>query len=182
MQEETASVASLDADDNDDDDNEEEDEEKETPGKPGHGPMNDLSHCTINFVKNTPYKLKVADNDKTWATAELVDAQPRVPPSRAGTYKAGDYVLIRGSDITMLTQGRGNKPMNVTFETEDEIVLTNLWHQFDGPMTGQDLADLENETFLMWWQNVEAPPAKRKAPAPRATTKQKAGKGKSGKS
>jgi hypothetical protein len=46
------------------------------------------------------------------------------------------------------------------FEPEEELIFTSDWAQFDSPMTGGDLADLGENTFLLWWQNVQRPPVK----------------------
>jgi hypothetical protein len=59
----------------------------------------------------------------------------------------------------------------VTFEPRDELILKKDWSQFDDDMTGQDLVDLDDVPFLLWWQNVLMPPPKK---APR----KKSGKGK----
>jgi hypothetical protein len=109
-------------------------------------------------VKNTPYKLLEGSSDTVWAEALFTDPQPPVPKSRSVQTTTGDYVLIQGHDVVLQKNSRG-KSVPVTFDPEDEFVLTADWLQFDGEMTGQDLKDLGDEEFLLWWQNVKPPPA-----------------------
>ena len=115
-------------------------------------------HCTINFVKNTQYKLVDTSFKHEWATATLTDPAPAVPTS-LNIIKAGDYVLVKGKDIKRKKNNRG-KSVPVTFVASDELVLTNKWEQFDEDMTGDDLKMLDQKTFLLWWQNVEPPKVK----------------------
>jgi hypothetical protein len=133
-------------------------EEEETP------------HCDINFVKNTPYSLLAGSTTKVWGTAKAEDPAPKVPDSRKDTYKTGDYLLVKGNSINL--KHTGNLNTKVTFDPEEELILTSGWDRFDDQMTGQDLFDLDDNTFLLWWQNVK-PPAIPKPKAPTVAAKKK---------
>lgn len=159
--------------DSDDDDQEEPKKTKKTKKNmaPGH------AHCDINFVKHTTYALLKDDTTAQWGEAQLTDPQPKVPPSRADQDKAGDYVLISGADL-VLGKKKG-RTILTSFNPEDELILNSKWHQFDEEMTGQDLQDLGEECFLLWWQNVRAPrpkaaASKKKKAAPAKGKKTKA--------
>jgi hypothetical protein len=139
---------------------EEEDEESSAPltAKPKHNP-----HCDKNFVRNTSYKLLVGNTDDAWGETILTNTSPKVPNSRKTQTMANDYVLITGKDITLLKRRSGGKV--VSFEPRDELILKKDWSQFDDDMTGQDLVDLDDVPFLLWWQNVlmPAPKTRRKS-------------------
>ena len=119
-----------------------DDDEADAPSDP---------HCSINFVKNTPYKLLVGDTNKCWATATMTDPSPPVNSHRHSKIHPGDYLLVKGNDIKL------NKKGATVFDPEEEIILTSDWDRFEADMTGQDLVDLGDETFLLWWQNIEPP-------------------------
>jgi hypothetical protein len=140
-------------------------EEPKKPPKPKKHTTPGHAHCDINFVKHTSYPLLKDDTQAKWGEAQLTDPQPKVPPSRADQDIAGDYVLISGEDL-VLGKNKG-RTILTTFDPEDELILTSKWHQFDEEMTGQDLVDLGEECFLLWWQNVQAP-------KPKSTRKKKA--------
>jgi hypothetical protein len=144
----------------DDDENTSDDDKDKRKAAKKKADVADDAHCDINFVKNTPYKLFAGSSDTVWAEAAFTDPQPPVPASRSTQTTTGDYVLINGDDVVLQTNSRG-KTVPVSFEPEDEFVLTADWVQFDGEMTGQDLKDLGDECFLLWWQNVKPPPAPR---------------------
>jgi hypothetical protein len=164
-----------------DDEEEEEEEEEEVVEvdndkskrqKTRQGPKEvRADHCSINFVKDTRYSLLAGSTQRCWGTATADDPAPPVPASRRDSVKTGDYLLILGKNIKL-------KPGPTTFLPEEELILTSEWHQFEEEMTGQDLADLDDVPFLLWWQNVKAPPV----PKPKAPTVAKAktkGKGRS---
>lgn len=132
------------------------------------------SHCNINFVANTPYKLLHGDTDKSWGSAKVVDPAPKPPKSR-GALKAGDYLLVMGKDVDLKSTGRNNTA--TVFAADEELVLTEDWAQFDAEMTGQDLVDLDDECFLLWWQNIR-PPAVPKEKAPTIAKKTLPNRGK----
>ena len=143
-----------------------EGDEVKLPPKPKPKPKGkkDPDHsCTINFVKNTPYKLldHGVNPSKIWGEGKALDPSPVVPPSRASSTGTGNYLLFKGSDIVLT---KGNKKHPITFLPEEEYVLTNKWVQFEDEMTGGDLVELGEETFLMWWENIQ-PPA---VPKPKA--------------
>ena len=112
------------------------------------------AHCEINFVKNTKYKLLVGGTNRVWGEGKALDPSPPIPASRKTSCKPGDYLLFSGEDIHLKT---GRQKCVVTFEPEDEFILTSDWHQFDAAMSGSDLAELGETTFLLWWQNVDPP-------------------------
>jgi hypothetical protein len=138
-----------------------EDEKKQKKAAKKKATVEDNAHCGINFVTNTPYKLFEGESDLIWAEAEFRDPQPPVPTSRKVQTVAGDYILIAGDDVVLQKTSRG-KPVQVSFQPEDEFILTADWSQFDEEMTGQDLVALGEETFLLWWQNVKPPKEPRK--------------------
>jgi hypothetical protein len=163
-------------DDQEEDTQDEEEEESKDEGSPGKRRKTHAAkeppqdHCDINFVKDTPYFLLASSSQKQWGSCTSVDPAPAVPTSREDTCSPGDYLLIAGKDITL--KKTGTNFTTTTFDPEDELILTNNWERFDMDMTGQDLVDLEDVTFLLWWQNVKPPPSpKPKAPA---ITKKKA--------
>jgi hypothetical protein len=134
-------------------------EQSSTKGKrPTTRGKDQNEHCQVNFVKNTSYKLLADDSDKIWGEGKATDPAPAVPSSRSDSIKPGDYLLFSGNDITIKAAARGR--VTVQFEPEEELILTSDWAQFDSPMTGGDLADLGENTFLLWWQNVQRPPVK----------------------
>jgi hypothetical protein len=144
------------AEEDEDDENSDDDKDQHKAAKK-KADVADEAHCDINFVKNTPYKLLEGSSDTVWAEAVFADPQPPVPTSRSIQTTTGDYVLIAGDDVVLQKNARG-KTVQVSFAPEDEFVLTTDWVQFDGEMTGQDLKDLCEEGFLLWWQNVKPPP------------------------
>ena len=155
-----------DLDDGEKTQDEEEDEDDPPKAKKG---AQDNPHCSINFVMNTPYKFLRPDSDtKVFAEGVLVDSAPRVPHSRRDALQDGDYVLVEGSALTL-------KRILATFVPENELILQNDWSQFDEDMSGQDLQDLGDETFLLWWQNI-VPPRVPVARAPISRKKKKARK------
>jgi hypothetical protein len=152
----------------DDDDDTDSSDESKGKGKPkGKGKEPD-THCSINFVKNTKYKLLVGGTNRVWAEGKARDPSPAVPSSRVMSCDPGDYILFSGDDIHLLNQTGKNKCV-VNFEPEDEFILASDWSQFDGAMSGSDLAELGPTTFLLWWQNI-APP---KVEKPKPPTKPK---------
>ena len=167
----------LKADHDEDETAEEEDEEEEDNTRDtSKKSTKNNPHCTINYTKNTPYQFLAADSDtKIWAEAILTDPAPKVPPSRADATQAGDYVLVTGNDLKLKKTSRG--ACTTSFEPGEELVLTADWVQFDEDMTGQDLLDLGDITFLLWWQNIKPPkekarttiPKKKPAPAKKKT-------------
>jgi hypothetical protein len=153
----------------------ESDSEKDKRTKRKAAVTEDHEHCDVNFVKNTTYKLLLDDTDKIWAEAILTDPSPPVPASRADTTNVGDYVLIKGSDVVLKAASTRGKKVNANFPADEELVLASDWDQMDGDMTGQDLVDLGDKTFLLWWQNVQPPPVKKtKGPTTTAIPRRKA--------
>jgi hypothetical protein len=166
-----AQVEEDEEDEEADDDEDEDEDEEENKTKKKESTKNN-PHCNINFVTDTVYPFLAADYiTKTWGKGTLTDPSPAVPSSRADSVEAGDYVLVTGHDVTLLTTSRTS--CVATFVPEEELILQNDWSQFDDEMSGQDLRDLGDLTFLLWWQNVKAPkvkaaanPRKPKAKAP----------------
>jgi hypothetical protein len=159
----------------DNDDGEDTADEDSTKRK-GKGALA-VSHCDINFVKDTIYSLFHGETKQCWGKGPAVDPSPNVPCSRKGSCQPGDYLLMRGKDLVLKSTGSHN--CTTTFLPEEELVLTAEWAQFDSEMTGEDLRDLDDVTFLIWWQNVKPPPvAKTKPPTVAKATASKAkGKG-----
>ena len=122
-----------------------EEEDAEDPENP---------HCDINFVKNTPYNIFGAKNKVVWAKTILRDPAPRIPTCHRSRIHAKDYVLVKGQDLQL----KNNRSTTaVTFHPEEEMILMNDFTEFEQDMTAQDLFDLGDTTFLLWWQCVEAP-------------------------
>jgi len=129
-------------------------------------------HCNINFVIATNYKLLISDSETTvFADGFLLDPSPKVPSDRSLQFKSGDYVLLRGGDITLKQSYK-----KTTFEAAEEYILRADWTEFDGDMTGEDLAQLGDTPFLLWWQNIKPPtvPTKKRAAAPKTKKRRKA--------
>ena len=160
-----------------DDDEDEEEEQVTTPAKRRKQgeKKTPYEHCDISFMKDTVYYLLAADNKKQWGTATSEDPAPPVPESKKGAYESGDYLLIRGHDIKL--KSTGSTYTHTTFDPSDELILTNTWELFDVEMTGQDLYDLNDDTFLLWWQNIK-PPVVPKAKRQTTIPKKPKGKGK----
>jgi hypothetical protein len=137
--------------------------------KKGKEEQDTTPHCDINFVKNTPYTLFAGDTKKVWGTAKMEDPAPKVPDARKDEYNTGDYLLLKGSDITL--KHAGNNNCRTSFDPEEELILTSDWDRFDATMTGQDLVDLDEVSFLIWWQNVKPPPIPKPKPATVASKK-----------
>ena len=152
-----------------DDEEVEEDEEEEEETKPAKRAKtrgedtSKAKHCNINFVKDTSYYLLAGSSQRQWGTATADDPAPPVPVSRKDSRKPGDYLLVKGKNIKLKSSGANYT--TTTFHPEEELILTNDWHQFEQDMTGQDLADLDDETFLLWWQNFKPPPVPKVKPA-----------------
>jgi hypothetical protein len=161
--------------DEDTDDKEEDDEPSKRQKIIRGGPTTNQDHCNINFVKDTVYYLLAGSSNKMWGTAKADDPAPVVPMFRQESCEPGDYIRIAGESITL--KANGNKNTACTFAPEEELIFTSDWHQFDSDMTGEDLRDLGETTFLLWWQNIKPPPVPRPKPAtiPRKTTANKKG-------
>jgi hypothetical protein len=142
--------------------------------KQGKEEDDNTPHCDINFVKNTTYTLFAGNTKKVWGTAKSEDPAPKVPDTRP-EYETGDYLLLKGSDITL--KHAGNNNCRTSFDPDEELVLTSDWDRFDDTMTGQDLVDLGDVSFLIWWQNVK-PPAVPKPKSATVASKKKSKKGK----
>lgn len=145
---------------NDDDDSDEDNRRRRQPkisDKEEEEEEDELAHCTINYVKNTTYKLLIENTDKVWGEATVKDPAPPVPEGREE--KAGDFLLIRGKDVKIKKGGTG-KDTRVNFEPAQGLLLTEKWEHFDEDMTGKDLVDLKDKCFLLWWQNIEPPKQK----------------------
>ena len=112
-----------------------DDDEADAPSDP---------HCSINFVKNTPYKLLVGDTNEYWVTATMTDPSSLFDSHRYSKIHPGDYLLVKGKDIKI------NKKGAAVFDPEEEIILTSEWDRFEAEMTGKDLVDLGDETLLLW--------------------------------
>ena len=161
----------IDDDDAGDDDVEEEEEEEEESksakrAKTRGGQETSSSkgtNCNINFVKGTSYYLRAGSTQRLWGSATADDPAPPVPVSRRDSCKPGNYLLVKGKNIKLKSTGANYT--TTTFHPEEELILTSDWHQFDEDMTGQDLADLDDETFLLWWQNFKPPPVPKVKPA-----------------
>ena len=150
--------------DEDTQDNDDDDDRPAKRAKNGKSEVDDTPHCDINFVRNTQYSLLAGDSNNMWGSAKAEDPSPKVPAARKKDYKLGDYLLIKG--INILPKHTGTNYTKVTFDPEEELILTNEWTQFEESMSEQDLVDLDDTTFLLWWQNVK-PPA---VPKPKAPT------------
>ena len=126
----------------------------------------------MNFVKNTKYKLLAGSGNKIFAEGTCIDPAPKVPDwcLNKGGPRAGDYLLFKGDDIN-LYKGKGK--VLATFTPVEELILKADWEQFDEEMTGQDLVSLGNETFLLWFQNIQSPPVP-KPKKPTVTSKGRA--------
>lgn len=151
----SASEEDDDDDDNKGNDSSDDNKEDDVPGKRKKATKYS-PHCDVNFVLNTPYKLLIDDTKKAWGSALFLDPQPKVPASRTSSVKVGDYVLIRGKDITLVK----TKGCKANFSATDEFVLTKDWAQFDDDMTGADLQGLDDIPFLLWWQSILPPVVK----------------------
>jgi hypothetical protein len=169
--EEDGDVTDNDDDDDDDMDDDEEDTSSKRQKRKGGNTKVSHPHCPINFVKDTNYYLLAGDTQKCWGTCTAEDPAPPVPTSRRDSCEPGDYLLIAGKDIKLKWTGANYS--KTTFDPEEELILTSDWHQFEQEMSGKDLFDLEDVTFLLWWQNVKAPPVPKKK-APTMTKKQRA--------
>jgi hypothetical protein len=145
---------------------EEEEEEEESKSakraKTRGANMSKAKNCNINFVKDTSYYLRAGSSQRLWGTATADDPAPPVPVSRKDSCKPGDYLLVKGKNIKVRSNGANYT--TTTFHPEEELILTSDWHQFEQDMTGQDLADLDDETFLLWWQNFKPPPVPKVRP------------------
>ena len=128
------------------------------------GKKNDNEHCDINFVKDTHYYLLASDTKRQWGSCTAVDPAPPVHENYEDSCEPGDYLLIAGKDINLKSTGANYT--TASFDPDDELILTSDWTRFEEEMTGQDLADLEDETFLLWWQNVKPPPPPKPSRAP----------------
>ena len=119
--------------------------------------ITDLSnpHCDVNYTTDNPYTL--SSDGKPWATAIFEDPAPKPPKSWPKSI-AGDYILVKGKNIKIKVNR--NKPARVNFVANEEFILTPDWEQMQEDMTGQDLVDLGDENFLLWWQEVEVPKPK----------------------
>jgi hypothetical protein len=95
---------------------------------------------------------------KIWAKGHLLDPAPKVPLKFSDEYQPGDYVLLRGCDLTIFDQGRN--ACEASFEPSEQLVLKEDWTEFDQDMTGHDLVDLGDVPFLLWWQNIQPPKKK----------------------
>jgi hypothetical protein len=107
--------------------------------------------------------VRAGDCNKIWGKVYLTDPSPKPCENRSDDVGPGDYVLVKGKNITMA------KRCEVTFHPEDEMVLTADWDRFDEDMTGMDLVDLQDEEFLLWWQCIVPP--KNKTPKQRTIQK-----------
>jgi len=107
--------------------------------------------CTENFVINTRYKLQSFDSEKVFATASLVDPSPALPKSLSSKHSAGDYVLLSGDAIIPASK------VNVTFEPNQQLILTKNWKLFKQDMTVADLIALGKVQFHLWWQCIVPP-------------------------
>jgi hypothetical protein len=152
------------ADDEEEEDTDDDEHRNAKRAKKIHGQEITTPHCDINFVKNTPYMLLSGSTQRVWGSGKSTDPAPRVPNARKDECKAGDYLLMKGSDIALKSTGNNN--CKTSFEPQEELILTSDWDRFDEVMSGQDLVDLGDETFLLWWQNVKAPPV----PKPKRAT------------
>ena len=124
-------------------------------------------HCDYNFVANTTYKLNMDINgvEVVWGEAQF-DPQPAVPSTHEDDYRPGDFVLIKGSDIKLTKNGKGGKGGKgktrkghgqLVFDANDQLIMTKEWDNFEDEMSTEDLVNLGEETFLLWWQNVQQP-------------------------
>ena len=85
----------------------------------------------------------------------MEDPSPKVPPTRKDDYTTGDYLLVKGNQINL--KHLGSAFTKTSFDPDEELILTSDWDRFDSAMTGQDLVDLDDLPFLLWWQNVKPP-------------------------
>ena len=128
------------------------------------GESNRFPHCDYNFVANTTYKLNMDINGEevVWGEAQF-DPQPAVPSTHEDDYRPGDFVLIKGSDIKLTKRGKGGKGgkgkprRQLVFDVQDQLIMTKEWDNFEDEMSTEDLVNLGEETFLLWWQNVQQP-------------------------
>ena len=150
----TSTKSTFDADDDEELTNDEEKPSKRQ--KSGKAQVREHDHCDINFVKNTVYTLLAADTQKKWGYAKTDDPAPPVPVSRKDSCTPGDYLLIAGKSITLKSTGADF--ITTTFHPEEELILQANWDKFAEDMTGQDLLDLDDQSFLIWWQNIKQPP------------------------
>ena len=136
-----------DSEDDDDQDPEDEDDEDK------HQQQQD-AHCNYHFIKNTRYTLICGDKDKEWASCIFTDPSPKIADDCG--WEPGDYLKTSGNKLTL--KGR----VSATFSKEDMVILTTNFEAMEDDMTGQDLVDLEDQEFLIWWQNIKPPKAKPK--------------------
>jgi hypothetical protein len=115
-------------------------------------------HCDINFVQHTKYKLLAnATTTVIWAEGSCIDPQPKPPEEKSDTH-IGDYLLFKGDDIKLKIGPKSST--KTVFMPSDELILQNDWTPFEEEMTGQDVVELGDETFLLWWQNIAPPKIK----------------------
>ena len=125
-------------------------------------------HNPHQYTNNTRYKMVHGEREVVFATGQIVDPQPAVHPDKKSDYRAGDYMLMKGSDIEIKTRKGG-----VSFDCASELILQKDWSPFDDDMTAQDLHDLGDEEFLVWFQVFEAPPEPKKPSTKAALRKKK---------
>jgi len=130
-----------------------DDEESETTKNSGSEEESNergYPHCHVNYVNNVKYTLIHGNDDKPWATGTFIDPAPAVPKELQDKYKAGDYVLMCGNSLKL----KGSKAI---FAKDEDFVLNQDWSSMDGDMTADDLFDLDDEPFLLWFQCILPP-------------------------
>jgi hypothetical protein len=121
-------------------------------------------HCSLQLTTRDKYNLVHPDHeDKIVGKVQLFDPAPE--PQGRGNYKASDYAMVQGSKLE-LKKGADK----IIFDKDAKWIRQEDWTPFDDDMTLQDLADLGEEKFLLWFQMIDPPKAK---PVRKLTTTKK---------
>lgn len=153
-------VVTIDEDDAGDDSN----KDSNTEDSNDDDMDDDMPHCHVNFVRNVTYPLIHGPQDKQWGTASFIDPAPPVPKELQAKYKAGDYLLTCGANLKV-------KDKKIIWSAGDDYILSKDWESMDADVTGEDLAEYNDEEFLLWFQCVKPPKVKPAKPAPKAKPK-----------
>jgi hypothetical protein len=93
----------------------------------------------------------------------LILTDPAPKPPATCKYKAGDYVLVKGNNLVLTKSNR------TSFESCSGLIMNATTSKpTEGDLTPQNLLEMEDEVFLMWWQCIKppAPPKPSRATVP----------------